>query len=76
MTARAGLNLDGASVSRNHHPMKTVSATELRLRFEELALEVENGESILVTRYGKPWLKVVPHQKRADDGGLTPRFPK
>jgi len=76
MTARAGLNLDGETVSRNHYPMKIVSATELRLRFEELALEAENGESILVTRYGKPWVKMVPHQKQADDARLTPRSPK
>ena len=44
--------------------MITVSITEAKRRFYELARIVEAGEVVVVTRYGKPWFKIVRHQIR------------
>jgi prevent-host-death family protein len=47
--------------------MRTVSIREAKNRLTELAREVERGETIIVTRNGRPVLDLVPHRKR---GGL------
>ncbi len=47
--------------------MKTVSIREAQDRFDELAQDVEKGETVTVTRDGKPVFDIVP---RAD---ATPR---
>ena len=44
--------------------MITVSITEAKRRFYELARIVEAGVVVVVTRYGKPWFKIVRHQIR------------
>jgi prevent-host-death family protein len=48
--------------------MKTVSIRDAKNRLTELAREVEEGETIVVTRNGRPVFDLVPHQKR---GGLN-----
>ena len=47
--------------------MKTVSIRDAKNRLTELAREVEDGETIVVTRNGRPVLDLVPHAKR---GGI------
>lgn len=47
--------------------MKTVSIREAKNRLTELAREVESGETIVVTRNGRPIFDLVQHQER---GGL------
>lgn len=42
--------------------MKTISIREAKNRFTELAREVEQGETIVVTRNGKPVLDLVAHK--------------
>ncbi len=44
--------------------MKTVSIRDAKNRLTELAREVERGETIVVTRSGRPIFDLVPHQKR------------
>lgn len=44
--------------------MKTVSIAEAQDRFDELAQDVERGETVTVTRDGKPVFDIVPHTKR------------
>ncbi|HTQ83123.1 MAG TPA: type II toxin-antitoxin system prevent-host-death family antitoxin [Pseudolabrys sp.] len=44
--------------------MKTVSMRDAKNRLTELAREVEDGETIVVTRNGRPVLDLVPHQAR------------
>jgi prevent-host-death family protein len=48
--------------------MKTVSIRDAKNRLTELAREVEDGETITVTRNGKPVFDLVPHMPRR--GGL------
>ena len=48
--------------------MKTLSIREAKNRLTELAREVENGETIVVTRNGRPVFDLVPHKKQ---GGLN-----
>ena len=48
--------------------MTTVSIKEAKNRLTELARKVENGETITITRNGKPVLDLVPHKKK---GGLN-----
>lgn len=43
--------------------MKTVSIRDAKNRLTELAREVEEGETITVTRNGKPVFDLVPHRK-------------
>jgi prevent-host-death family protein len=45
----------------------TVSIREAKNRLTELARQVEAGETIVVTRNGKPVLDLVPHRRK---GGL------
>jgi prevent-host-death family protein len=47
--------------------MTTVSIEEARNRFAELARLVESGETVVVTRNGKPVFDLAPHKPR---GGL------
>ena len=49
--------------------MKTVSIAEVQERFEELAQDVEKGETVTVTRDGKPFFDIVP---REDGGEVKP----
>jgi prevent-host-death family protein len=42
--------------------MKTVSMRDAKNRLTELARTVENGETIVVTRNGRPVLDLVPHK--------------
>jgi prevent-host-death family protein len=44
--------------------MKTVSIRDAKNRLTELAREVEEGETVVVTRHGRPVLDLVPHQFR------------
>ena len=44
--------------------MKTVSIRDAKNRFTELAREGEKGETIVVTRNGRPVFDLVPHQAR------------
>ncbi|CDZ39175.1 type II toxin-antitoxin system prevent-host-death family antitoxin [Neorhizobium galegae] len=43
--------------------MKTVSLREAQDRLDELAQDVEQGETVTVTRDGKPVFDIVPHQE-------------
>lgn len=43
--------------------MKTVSIREAQSRLDELAQDVEQGETVIVTRDGKPAFDLVPHQE-------------
>ncbi len=45
--------------------MKTVSIQDVPQRFEELAREVEQGETVTVTRNGKPVFDLVPREAEA-----------
>jgi antitoxin (DNA-binding transcriptional repressor) of toxin-antitoxin stability system len=47
--------------------MTTVSLDEAETRLKELARLVENGETVVLTRDGKPVLDLVPHPRK---GGL------
>jgi prevent-host-death family protein len=42
--------------------MKTVSIRDAKNRLTELAREVERGETVVVTRNGRPAFDLVPHQ--------------
>ena len=44
--------------------MKTVSIRDAKNRLTELAREVERGETVVVTRNGRPAFDLVPHQAR------------
>jgi prevent-host-death family protein len=44
--------------------MKSISIREAKNRLTELAREVENGQSLTVTRNGKPVFDIVPHKQR------------
>lgn len=47
--------------------MKTVSIREAKNKLTELAREVESGETIVVTRNGRPIFDLIPHRER---GGI------
>jgi prevent-host-death family protein len=49
--------------------MKTVTIKDAKNRLSELAREAESGETIIVTRNGKPVFDIVAHQPRK--GGLN-----
>jgi prevent-host-death family protein len=44
--------------------MTTVSIREAKNRLTELARQVESGETIVVTRNGRPVFDLVPHRSR------------
>jgi prevent-host-death family protein len=51
--------------------MKTVSIREAQDRFDELARDVEHGETVTVTRDGKPVFDIVPRgSARQKKGGI------
>ena len=45
--------------------MKTVSIRDAKNRLTELARTVESGETIVVTRNGRPILDLVPHKRQS-----------
>lgn len=47
--------------------MRTVSIRDAKNRLTELARDVEDGETIVVTRNGRPVFDLVPHKQ---SGGL------
>ena len=47
--------------------MKTVSIRDAKNRLTELAREVELGETIVVTRNGRPVFDLVPHKRSGLD---------
>jgi prevent-host-death family protein len=49
--------------------MKTVSMREAQDRFDELAREVEKGETVTVTRDGKPVFDLVPRDDATQKKG-------
>jgi len=51
--------------------MRTVGAYEAKTRFGELLREVENGETIIVTRHGFPVARLSPMDKEADDAAAA-----
>jgi prevent-host-death family protein len=52
--------------------IKTVSIREAQDRFDELAQDVEQGETVTVTRDGKPVFDLVPRQEaRKKKGGIN-----
>ncbi|HUV68932.1 MAG TPA: type II toxin-antitoxin system prevent-host-death family antitoxin [Terracidiphilus sp.] len=42
------------------HFMQTIQASEAKTKFLSILDEVERGESIIVTRHGKPIARIVP----------------
>lgn len=60
--------LDEVATDSYIEAMKTVSIRDAKNRLTELAREVEEGETIVVTRNGRPVFDLVPHKKR---GGLN-----
>jgi len=48
--------------------MRTLSIKEAKSRLTALAREVEKGETVVVTRNGKPIFDLVPHRPK---GGLN-----
>jgi prevent-host-death family protein len=51
--------------------MKSVGAYEAKTRFAELLREIENGETINVTRHGLPIARLSPMEKEADDAAAA-----
>ena len=51
--------------------MKTIGAYDARTRFSELLREVENGETIVVTRHGLPIAQLCPMGKSVDDAAAA-----
>ena len=48
--------------------MKTVSIRDMQERFDELVQEVEQGETVVVTRDGRPLFNLVPSEERPAEG--------
>lgn len=44
--------------------MREIQATEVKTRFAQLLSAVERGETIAITRHGKPVAHLVPAQKQ------------
>jgi antitoxin (DNA-binding transcriptional repressor) of toxin-antitoxin stability system len=49
--------------------MKTATVRELRNRFASISAWLEQGETVLLTRRGKPLGRIVPEPKAAARGG-------
>ncbi|MBS0530648.1 MAG: type II toxin-antitoxin system Phd/YefM family antitoxin [Proteobacteria bacterium] len=45
--------------------MKHVQATELKAKLAELLDEVERGQTLVVTRHGKPIARIMPDEEAA-----------
>lgn len=48
--------------------MRTISIRDAKNRLTEIAREVEAGETIVVTRHGRPVFDLVPHRR---SGGIN-----
>ena len=46
--------------------MRKIGTYQLKTHLAEVLEEVENGQSVIVTRHGKPIARITPN-KRADD---------
>lgn len=51
--------------------MRTIEADEAEARFDELLADVENGETVIVTRDGVPVARFSPMNKEADDAAAA-----
>jgi prevent-host-death family protein len=51
--------------------MRTVGAYEAKTHFSELLREVENGETIIVTRHGQPIARLSPMDRETDDAAAA-----
>lgn len=51
--------------------MRTIEADEAEARFDELLADVENGETVIVTRDGVPVALFSPMDKGADDAAAA-----
>jgi prevent-host-death family protein len=60
--------LDKSATCGHNSSMTTVSIRDAKNRLTELARQVEKGETIVVTRNGRPVFDLVPHRRR---GGLN-----
>jgi prevent-host-death family protein len=60
---QAKLALDLMATCGYIGPMKIVSIREAKNKLTELARKVEGGETIVVTRNGRPVFDLVPHRK-------------
>lgn len=69
----SGAQIDAVAGRRYISPMKTVSIRDMQERFDELVHEVEQGETVTVTRDGKPVFDLVPSESVAagKKGGLN-----
>jgi len=47
--------------------MRTIGSYELKTHLSEILDEVEHGQSVIVTRHGKPIAKIVPDAAAAQD---------
>ncbi len=47
--------------------MKQMQAREAKARFAELLQTAERGESVTITRHGKPVAKIVPIDQHSED---------
>jgi prevent-host-death family protein len=55
--------------------MTTVNIKEAKNRLSELGHKAENGETIVVTRHGKPAFDLVPHRaNKSDWDAVTEEF--
>lgn len=54
--------------------MTTVNTKEAKNRLSELGRKAENGETITVTRNGRPVFDIVPHKKKGIDWEAGERY--
>ena len=47
--------------------MKTVTLTTVNRNFSKLIREIENGETFVITRRGRPIAKLTPHKLEKED---------
>jgi antitoxin (DNA-binding transcriptional repressor) of toxin-antitoxin stability system len=64
----------GASVIQISLTMKTATIRDLRNSFPQLARWIEEGESVEITRSGKPFACLVPLPPAAAGGSPMPDF--
>jgi prevent-host-death family protein len=53
--------------------MRTIQASEAKTKFLSILDEVERGESIIVTRHGKPIARIVPDEAIVAAAEMTRR---
>lgn len=51
--------------------MKTISITELRKHFEYYGQLAEDGETITITKWGRPVMDLRPHGKIKNESEVT-----